>query len=135
MALTNSQTGQQTIPLQVRALREYAAPRGWQSALQVKEVGSGASACPDRRVARVLVTEQDRVAQCINGALTEDDTVDTVVIDSYIADPQLLGSLGGEAGEITPLELITGETPGVKMRKADLRHHRFSNGLYETVKQ
>ena len=34
---------QQTIPLQVRALREYAARRGWMIALQVKEVGSGAS--------------------------------------------------------------------------------------------
>jgi DNA invertase Pin-like site-specific DNA recombinase len=34
---------QQTIPLQVRALREYAARRGWTIALQVKEVGSGAS--------------------------------------------------------------------------------------------
>ena len=34
---------QQTIPLQIRALREYAARRGWSIALQVKEVGSGAS--------------------------------------------------------------------------------------------
>ena len=34
---------QQTIPLQVRALREYAARRRWAIALQVKEVGSGAS--------------------------------------------------------------------------------------------
>ena len=34
---------QQTIPLQVRALREYAVRRGWTVSLQVKEVGSGAS--------------------------------------------------------------------------------------------
>jgi putative DNA-invertase from lambdoid prophage Rac len=34
---------QQTIPLQIRALREYAARRGWSITLQVKEVGSGAS--------------------------------------------------------------------------------------------
>jgi putative DNA-invertase from lambdoid prophage Rac len=34
---------QQTIPLQIRALREYIARRGWTIALQVKEVGSGAS--------------------------------------------------------------------------------------------
>src|SRR5580658_543019 len=33
---------QHTIPLQIRALREYAARRGWAIALQVKEVGSGA---------------------------------------------------------------------------------------------
>src|SRR5438445_12647932 len=38
-----STNDQQTIPLQVRALREYAARRGWAIALQVKEVGSGAS--------------------------------------------------------------------------------------------
>ena len=34
---------QQTIPLQIRALREYAARRDWTIDLQVKEVGSGAS--------------------------------------------------------------------------------------------
>ena len=33
---------QQTIPLQIRAMREYAARRGWTIALQVKEIGSGA---------------------------------------------------------------------------------------------
>jgi|SRR5450755_3226366 putative DNA-invertase from lambdoid prophage Rac len=38
-----STNDQQTIPLQVRALREYAVRRGWTIALQVKEVGSGAS--------------------------------------------------------------------------------------------
>jgi predicted site-specific integrase-resolvase len=34
---------QQTIPLQMRAMREYAAARGWTITIQVKEVGSGAS--------------------------------------------------------------------------------------------
>jgi hypothetical protein len=34
---------QQTIPLQTRALRDYVARRGWTIAVQVKEVGSGAS--------------------------------------------------------------------------------------------
>ena len=34
---------QQTIPLQLRAMRDYAAARGWTIVLQVKEVGSGAS--------------------------------------------------------------------------------------------
>src|SRR5258708_16530527 len=38
-----STNDQQTIPLQIRALRDYAARRGWTIALQVKEVGSGAS--------------------------------------------------------------------------------------------
>ena len=34
---------QQTLPMQNRALREYAARRGWAITMQVKEVGSGAS--------------------------------------------------------------------------------------------
>jgi putative DNA-invertase from lambdoid prophage Rac len=33
---------QQTLPMQMRALRDYAANRGWTVAMQVKEVGSGA---------------------------------------------------------------------------------------------
>jgi hypothetical protein len=33
-----------TIPLQVRALREYAARRAWAVTMQVGEIGSGASA-------------------------------------------------------------------------------------------
>src|ERR1035438_6944017 len=38
-----STNDQQTIPLQIRAVREYAGRRGWTIASQVKEVGSGAS--------------------------------------------------------------------------------------------
>ena len=34
---------QQTLPLQIRALREYAAKRGWTIIAQIKEVGSGAA--------------------------------------------------------------------------------------------
>ena len=37
-----STNDQQTLPMQIRALREYAARRGWTIALQVSEVGSGA---------------------------------------------------------------------------------------------
>jgi putative DNA-invertase from lambdoid prophage Rac len=37
-----STNDQQTLPMQNRALREYAARRGWMIALQVREVGSGA---------------------------------------------------------------------------------------------
>jgi DNA invertase Pin-like site-specific DNA recombinase len=35
---------QQTLPMQMRALREYAATRGWTVAEECKEVGSGAGA-------------------------------------------------------------------------------------------
>lgn len=38
-----STNDQQNIPLQIRALREYVGRRGWTIALQVKEIGSGAS--------------------------------------------------------------------------------------------
>jgi DNA invertase Pin-like site-specific DNA recombinase len=34
---------QQTLPMQMRAMRDYAANRGWTIAVQVKEVGSGAA--------------------------------------------------------------------------------------------
>lgn len=38
-----STNDQQTLPMQLRALRDYAARRGWTITMQVKEVGSGAS--------------------------------------------------------------------------------------------
>src|SRR3954465_4177558 len=37
-----STSDQQTLPMQNRALREYAARRGWAIAMQIREVGSGA---------------------------------------------------------------------------------------------
>src|SRR5450432_3561504 len=38
-----STTDQQTLPMQSRALLEYAARRGWTVSLQVREVNSGAA--------------------------------------------------------------------------------------------
>jgi putative DNA-invertase from lambdoid prophage Rac len=38
-----STSDQQTIPMQLRAMSEYAAKRGWTVAVQVKEIGSGVS--------------------------------------------------------------------------------------------
>ena len=65
-----STNDQQTIPLQIRSLREYAARRGWTIAIQVKEVGSGASerqlreklleAARRRQIDLVLVWRLDR---------------------------------------------------------------------------
>jgi len=61
---------QQTLPLQIRAMREYAAKRGWTIAAQIKEVGSGAaerelrqnllSAARRREIDVVLVWRLDR---------------------------------------------------------------------------
>lgn len=70
---------QQTIPLQMRALREYAARRGWTIALQVKEIGSGASlrerreqlleAARRREIDVVLVWRLDRWGRSVTDLL------------------------------------------------------------------
>jgi len=41
---------QQTLPMQIRALRHYAGQRGWTVALQAKEVGSGVSPREQRQL-------------------------------------------------------------------------------------
>src|SRR5476649_2563421 len=74
-----STNDQQTIPLQVRALREYAVRRGWTIALQVKEVGSGASerqlrerlleAARRREIDVVLVWRLDRWGRSVTDLL------------------------------------------------------------------
>ena len=70
---------QQTIPLQTRALREYAKRRGWTIALQVKEIGSGASqrerreqlleAARRRQIDVVLVWRLDRWGRSVTDLL------------------------------------------------------------------
>jgi putative DNA-invertase from lambdoid prophage Rac len=74
-----STNDQQTIPLQVRALREYAIRRGWSIAMQVKEVGSGASqrrlrekllnAARRREIDVVLVWRLDRWGRSVTDLL------------------------------------------------------------------
>src|SRR5438270_7992000 len=46
-----STTDQQTLAMQNRAMREYAARRGWTIALQVRDVNSGAAATGSSRKA------------------------------------------------------------------------------------
>ena len=70
---------QQTIPMQTRALREYATRRGWMIALQVKEIGSGASqrerreqlleAARRREIDVVLVWRLDRWGRSVTDLL------------------------------------------------------------------
>src|ERR1700692_3095725 len=48
---------QKTLPLQIRAMREYAAKRGWEIAVQIKEVGSGAS---ERKLRETLMAAARR---------------------------------------------------------------------------
>jgi DNA invertase Pin-like site-specific DNA recombinase len=51
-----STNDQQTLPMQNRAMREYAARRGWTIGLQVREVNSGAA----KREAREKLIEAAR---------------------------------------------------------------------------
>jgi DNA invertase Pin-like site-specific DNA recombinase len=70
---------QKTIPLQTRAMREYATRRGWRIALQVKEIGSGASrrerrealleAARRREIDVVLVWRLDRWGRSVTDLL------------------------------------------------------------------
>jgi putative DNA-invertase from lambdoid prophage Rac len=48
---------QQTLPLQIHTMREYAAKRGWRIVAQIKEVGSGAS---QRELRTTLITAARR---------------------------------------------------------------------------
>src|SRR6516165_9080614 len=52
-----STSDQQTLPMQLRALREYAARRGWTVSMQIKEVGSGAA---QRRMREQLIAAARR---------------------------------------------------------------------------
>ncbi|PYV29634.1 MAG: resolvase [Acidobacteria bacterium] len=70
---------QQTIPLQTRAMREYATRRGWRIALQVKEIGSSAvqrerreqllEAARRREIDLVLVWRLDRWGRSVTDLL------------------------------------------------------------------
>ena len=70
---------QQTLPMQSRAMREYAAHRGWIIAQQVKEVGSGATqrqlreklleAARRREIDVVLVWRLDRWGRSVTDLL------------------------------------------------------------------
>ena len=74
-----STNDQQTIPLQIRALRQYVGRRGGTIALQVKEVGSGASqrqlreklldAARRREIDVVLVWRLDRWGRSVTDLL------------------------------------------------------------------
>ena len=74
-----STNDQQTLPMQSRAMREYAARRGWTIAVQVREVGSGAAqrklreklleAARRREIDVVLVWRLDRWGRSVTDLL------------------------------------------------------------------
>src|SRR5712671_5938305 len=75
-----STNDQQTLPRQNRAMREYAALRGWTIMMQVREVGSGAAqreareklleAVRRREIDVVLVWRLDRWGRSVTDLLT-----------------------------------------------------------------
>jgi putative DNA-invertase from lambdoid prophage Rac len=75
-----STNDQQTIPMQIRAMREYADHRGWAVAVQVKEIDSGASqrqlreqllaAARRREIDVVLVWRLDRWGRSLPDLVT-----------------------------------------------------------------
>jgi putative DNA-invertase from lambdoid prophage Rac len=74
-----STNDQQTLPMQNRALREYAARRAWTVTMQIREVGSGASqrrmreklmeAARRREIDVVLVWRLDRWGRSVTDLL------------------------------------------------------------------
>jgi putative DNA-invertase from lambdoid prophage Rac len=74
-----STNDQQTLPMQIRALREYAARRGWTIAMQTREVGAGAAqrrfreqimeAARRREIDLVLVWRLDRWGRSVTDLL------------------------------------------------------------------
>ena len=74
-----STNDQQTLPMQNRALREYAARRGWTVAMQVREIGSSAAkrhareklieAARRREIDIVLVWRLDRWGRSVTDLL------------------------------------------------------------------
>ena len=81
-----STNDQQTIPLQIRALREYASRRGWTIALQVRDIGSGAvkretrekllEAARRREIDVVLVWRLDRWGRSVTDLLNTLEELD-----------------------------------------------------------
>lgn len=75
-----STADQQTLAMQTRAMRDYAARRGWMIALQIREVGSGAAkreardkvleAARRREIDVILVWRLDRGGRSVTDLLT-----------------------------------------------------------------
>jgi putative DNA-invertase from lambdoid prophage Rac len=95
-----STNDQQTIPLQIRALQEYAARRNWTIALQVKAVGSGASqrqlreklleAARRREIDVVLVWRLDRWGRSVADLLATLQELDHLGV-GFVSFTEALG--------------------------------------------
>jgi hypothetical protein len=115
-----STNDQQTIPLQMRALREYAARRGWTVVLQVREVGSGAAArelrekiveaARRRQIDVVLVWRLDRWGRSVTDLLATLQELEHLGVGSSGNAPKLLISRNAEE-----LGMVLKESPLVRI--------------------
>lgn len=88
-----STNDQQALPMQLRALREYAARRGWTLAIQVREVGSGAAkrearekllgAARRREIDVVLVWRLDRWGRSVPDLLATLQELEHLGVGSF----------------------------------------------------
>ena len=122
---------QQTIPLQIRAMREYAARRGWAVAVQVKEIGSGApqrewwekllEAARRREIDVVLVWRLDRWGRSVTDLLATLQELEHLGV-SFVSPTEALDltTLAGRAmaGLLAVFaEFERGDSPGTGTRR------------------
>src|SRR5712692_5804449 len=60
---------QQTLPLQLAAMREYVSKRGWKTALEIWDVGSGG---PNRRSCSRLRGDESLIGSSCDGSIAGD---------------------------------------------------------------
>jgi putative DNA-invertase from lambdoid prophage Rac len=103
-----STAGQQSVPAQLEALREYAHRRGWVIAQEVAEVGSGAKARPKREalmaaarartIDAIAVVKLDRWGRSLADLVTSmQELVELKVAFVSIADSIDLTTAAGQA--------------------------------------
>ena len=91
-----STNDQQTLPMQSRAMREYAARRRWTIAIQIKEIGSSASlresmmeAARRREIDAVLVWRLDRWGRSVTDLLATLQELDHLGV-GFVSLPEAL---------------------------------------------
>src|SRR5436305_11578851 len=97
-----STNDQQTLPMQSRAMRDYAARRGWTMALHVREVGSSAgkrearekllAAARRRDIDVVLVWRLDRWGRSVTDLLTTLQEREHLGVGSFLWDSRWIGA-------------------------------------------
>jgi predicted site-specific integrase-resolvase len=63
---------QQTLPLQLAAMRDYVSKRGWKAVLEVQDIGSGASLRPKREELRKAAGGESLIGSSCGGSVAGD---------------------------------------------------------------